>query len=46
MKTFVAAAIASVVASHAMNEMDYKFMEYVAKFGKSYATREEYEFRQ
>jgi hypothetical protein len=28
-----------------MTEYDYKFINYIAKFGKSYTTKEEYEFR-
>jgi hypothetical protein len=45
MKTFASAALAALVAAAPMTEMEYKFINYVAKFGKSYATTEEYAFR-
>lgn len=46
MKSFVAAAIAGLVAATPMSAMDYKFMYYVAHHNKSYATLEEYNARQ
>lgn len=45
MRTFAAAAIAGLAAATPMTDMEYKFINYIAKFGKSYATREEYAFR-
>jgi len=45
MRTFAAAAIAGLAAATPMTAMEYKFIDFIAKFGKSYATREEYEFR-
>jgi len=42
MKTFIAATIAAVAMAKPMTEMEYKFINYVAKFGKSYGTTEEY----
>ena len=46
MKSFVAAAMAGFAAATPMSAMDYKFIEYVAHWGKSYATVEEYNARQ
>jgi len=45
MRTFALAALAGFAAATPMVEMDYKFINYVAKFGKSYATKEEYATR-
>lgn len=45
MKTFAAAAIAGLVAATPMTDMEFKFINYVAKFNKSYGTKEEYNFR-
>lgn len=45
MRTFAAAAIAGLVAATPMSEMEYKFINFVAKYGKSYGTKEEYQFR-
>jgi hypothetical protein len=44
MRTFVAAAIVSI-ASASYDEMDIKFMMHCAKFGLSWKTIEEYNFR-
>ena len=46
MRTFAAAALAGFVAATPMTAMDYKFINYVAQFGKSYSTVEEYIARQ
>merc|ERR1711998_284080 len=32
-------------AAELMTDADYKFMQHVVEFGKSYGTKEEYEFR-
>merc|ERR1719242_1018457 len=45
MRSFFALALASVVAAEAMTEADYKFMKYIAEFGKRYATKEEFAAR-
>jgi len=45
MKTFVLAAIAAIATATPMTEVEYRFINYVAKFGKSYGTKEEYAFR-
>lgn len=45
MKSFTAAALAAFVTATPMTEMDYKFINYVAHYGKSYGTSEEYLFR-
>jgi len=45
MKTFIAAALAAAVSAVPMTETEFKFINYVSQFGKSYATVEEYEMR-
>ena len=45
MKSFAVATLAALVTAAPMTEMEYKFINYVAKFGKSYGTKEEYSFR-
>jgi len=45
MRSFATAALAGLVAATPMTDMEFKFINYVAKFGKSYATTEEYAFR-
>ncbi len=45
MKSFAVATLAALATAAPMTEMEYKFINYVAKFGKSYATSEEYAFR-
>lgn len=45
MRTFAIAALAGIVAATPMTEMDYKFINYIVNFGKSYGTKEEYAFR-
>ena len=45
MRTFAAAAFAGLVAATPMTDMEFKFINFVAKFGKSYGTVEEYQFR-
>lgn len=46
MLSFQLAALAGFVAAAPMTDMDFKFINYVAKFNKSYATSEEYAARQ
>jgi C1A family cysteine protease len=45
MKSFALAALAGLVAATPMEPIEYKFINYIAKHGKSYATREEYNMR-
>ena len=45
MRTFAAAAFAGLVAATPMSEVEYKFISFIAKYGKMYETREEYAFR-
>jgi C1A family cysteine protease len=45
MRSFVAVSLAAFAAATPMTSMEYKFINYVAKFGKSYGTVEEYAFR-
>jgi C1A family cysteine protease len=45
MRTFAAAAFAGLVAATPMSEVEYKFISYIAKYGKMYETREEYAYR-
>jgi C1A family cysteine protease len=45
MKSFAISALAGFVAATPMDLSEYKFINYVAKFGKSYGTVEEYQFR-
>jgi hypothetical protein len=46
MRTFAVIALAGFAAAYTpMDEMDYKFINYVAEHGKSYGTKEEYNFR-
>jgi len=42
MKTFAAALFAAVASAELMTETDYKFMSYISKWGKMYATVEEF----
>jgi hypothetical protein len=45
MKIFTLALLAGYSAATSMTSMDYKFINYVAKHAKSYATVEEYQKR-
>jgi C1A family cysteine protease len=45
MRTFAVATLAALVAATPMTDVEYRFINYVAKFGKSYGTQEEYAFR-
>lgn len=45
MRTFAAIALAGFAAATPMADIEYKFINYVAKYGKSYGTKEEYAFR-
>jgi len=45
MKSFILAALAAIAVATPMDAMDYKFINFVAKHGKSYATSEEYAAR-
>ena len=42
---FAIAALVGLVAATPMSDIEFKFVNYVAKYGKSYGTKEEYEFR-
>lgn len=46
MKSFVAAAFAGVTMGALMEEMDFKFINYIAQHNKVYGSVEEYNFRQ
>jgi len=45
MRTFVSAVIVSAVSAHMMDQSIFDFTQYVAKFGKSYDTVEEWNLR-
>ena len=45
MKFAIAALLANVSAVEMMTAEDYKFMDFVTKFGRSYATKAEFDFR-
>lgn len=45
MRTFAALALSSAAIAAPMTDVEYKFINYVAKYGKSYGTKEEYSFR-
>jgi hypothetical protein len=45
MRTFAVDALAGLVAATPMTDAEFQFINYVAKFGKSYATVEEYNAR-
>jgi cathepsin L len=45
MKSFVIACMAGIAMATPMDAMDYKFINYIAKEGKTYATKEEYNTR-
>jgi C1A family cysteine protease len=45
MRTFAVATLTALVAATPMTDIEYRFINYVAKFGKSYGTKEEYSFR-
>jgi len=45
MRTFALIALLGAASATAMTENDYKFMNFITKFGKSYGTVEEFNFR-
>ena len=45
MQSFILAALAGIAVAAPMDSMDYKFINFIAKHGKSYATSEEYAAR-
>ena len=45
MRTFAAIALLGFAAATPMTAIEYKFIQYVAKYGKTYATVEEYKTR-
>jgi C1A family cysteine protease len=45
MRSFALVALAGFAAATPMSEMEYKFINFVAQHGKSYATVEEYQMR-
>ena len=45
MRTFAAVALLGFAAATPMTATEYKFIQYVAKYGKTYATVEEYKYR-
>jgi len=38
MRSLIATAIAAVTSAAIMNETDFAFVQYIAKYGKNYAT--------
>ena len=45
MKTYLAIALAGLAAAHTNDEIDYKFVHYLAEHNKMYDTMEEYMMR-
>lgn len=45
MKSFAVAALAGIVAATPMEPIEFKFINYIAKHNKTYATKEEYKYR-
>jgi len=45
MKTFAAAALATLASASLIEDIDMEFMKYVAQFNKRYGTLEEFIFR-
>jgi len=45
MKTLVLAVVTAIATATPMSEVEFRFINYVAKFNKSYGTKEEYAFR-
>jgi len=45
MKSFAIATLAAAVSATPISEMEFKFINYLSKYNKSYATVEEYETR-
>jgi cell shape-determining protein MreC len=45
MKSFAIATLAAAVSAAPISGMEFKFINYLAKYSKSYATVEEYETR-
>ena len=45
MKIFAVTILAGLAAAVPMTDIDYKFINYVSEYGKSYATVEEYKAR-
>ena len=45
MKTYLAIALAGLAAAHTNDELDYKFVHYLAEHNKMYDTMEEYMMR-
>ena len=45
MKSFAAAVLLGLVAATPVSDVEYRFIEFIAKYGKTYATTEEYYMR-
>jgi len=45
MKSFAIAALLGATQATLMSSYDYEFIKYVAKHGKTYGTKEEFQFR-
>ena len=45
MKLILAATIATAASATLMSDIDMEFIQYVANFGKTYGTTEEFNFR-
>jgi hypothetical protein len=45
MRTFIAAAIAAIASAKTLNDVDFAFVNFIAKHGKNYSSLEEYNLR-
>jgi hypothetical protein len=45
MRSLAIAAITGLVSATMMTELEFEFIRYIATFNKTYATKEEYNFR-
>ena len=45
MKFVIAAALAAIVSATPMGENELEFIRFVSEYGKSYGTKEEFDFR-
>jgi len=45
MRTFASIALLGVATAMPLSDNDFEFMNYITKFGKSYGTIEEFNFR-
>ena len=45
MRTFAAAALATIASSRVLSQIDFDFVNYIAEHGKSYVDMEEFNLR-